>query len=65
MDKKIGVSEDWVEDCMKFYGKVLTGKNAHWCPDWDHLPIDDTCHEMKYCSCGSFSEIELKKITHG
>jgi hypothetical protein len=45
------VSQDWIDDCMHFYGEVLYGKNAHWCADWDDLPIDESCDEMKYCTC--------------
>jgi len=51
-------SKDWVEDCFKWHGQVLNGKNAHWCPDWDFLPIDDTCEEIKCCTCGDFNEEE-------
>ena len=36
-------SKDWIEDCLHWWGKVLDGKNTHWCWDWDDLPIDDTC----------------------
>lgn len=44
--------DDWQTDCLHWYGKVLTGTNAHWCFDWDGLPIDDTCvAEMARCSC--------------
>ena len=45
-------SDDWKEDCLHWWGKVLTGPGAHWCPDWDDLPIDDTCEEIKSCTCG-------------
>ena len=39
------------EDCLKWRGKVLTGKKAHWCNDWDGLPIDETCDEFQSCHC--------------
>lgn len=45
------MSEDWIEDCLKFHGKILTGKFAHWCPEWDDLPIDETCGEFEVCTC--------------
>lgn len=45
------VSQDWIDDCMEFYGEVLTGEKGHWCPEWDDLPIDETCEEFKYCTC--------------
>ena len=49
-------SQDWIDDCMKFWGKVLTGEKAHWCYEWDGLPIDETCKEFECCIC------ELKKL---
>lgn len=51
MDKQQQVSQDWIDDCMKTYGEVLTGTKAHWCPEWDFLPIDETSPEMEACSC--------------
>jgi hypothetical protein len=39
------------EDCKHFYGKPLTGKYKHYCPDFDYLPIDETCSEFEYCLC--------------
>jgi hypothetical protein len=44
-------SEDWIEDCVRHYGRVLKGEKAHWCPEWDYLPIDDTCPEIECCTC--------------
>jgi hypothetical protein len=44
-------SPDWIEDCIKWYGEVLAGRYAHWCPDWDGLPIDETSPEFKSCTC--------------
>jgi hypothetical protein len=44
-------SQDWIDDCMEFYGSVLTGKKSHWCPEWDDLPIDETCSEFNACCC--------------
>ena len=43
-------SPDWIEDCMRWRGRVLTGKHAHWCHDWDCLPIDETTDEFP-CAC--------------
>lgn len=46
------VSQDWIDDCLKYWGRVLTGKHAHWCADWDFLPIDETTEvEFSGCSC--------------
>lgn len=39
------VGDDWADDCMDFHGIVLEGVHGHWCPDWDYLPIDETCGE--------------------
>jgi len=39
------------EDCIHFHGRPLTGQYKHYCPDFDYLPIDETCSEFKYCIC--------------
>ncbi len=49
-------SPDWVEDCMHWYGFVLTGEDAHWCYEFDGLPIDKTCGEYDYCTCKDLIE---------
>ena len=41
----------WAEDCHRWHGHNLTGNHQHYCPDWDYLPIDDTCMEFEACSC--------------
>ena len=46
-------SADWIEDCIRYHGRVLEGPGAHWCPDWDFLPIDATCSEFECCTCGA------------
>lgn len=43
---------NWEEDCMRWYGKILNGADAHWCHDFDELPIDATCWEYSCCTCG-------------
>lgn len=43
-------SQQWERECLHWRGKVLTGKYGHWCPDWDDLPIDETCPEWP-CIC--------------
>lgn len=55
------MSQDWIDDCMEFYGEVLIGKYAHWCPEWDGLPIDETCEEFKVCQCFEDSG-EIRRI---
>jgi len=42
---------DWEADCKRYAPKVLTGKMGHWCPDWDYMPIDETCPEFECCTC--------------
>lgn len=49
-------SQDWIDECTKWCGRVLTGKYSHWCPDWDFLPIDETRDEWP-CVCAD----DLKK----
>ena len=46
-------SPEWEEDCLKWRGVVLTGKKAHWCLDWDGLPVDETTPEFECCTCFS------------
>ena len=50
----------WVQDCMYWRGVVLTGKYAHWCWDWDDLPVDETTPEWYYCSCWDSEPEEWK-----
>lgn len=42
------------QDCMHWRGRLLTGKEAHYCHDWDGLPMDETCEEYSSCGCGPF-----------
>jgi hypothetical protein len=49
---------DWEEDCLREYGEILSGKYKHWCPEWDNLPIDETCQEFESCCC--FEDICLE-----
>lgn len=41
----------WEEDCLHWMGLILTGDYKHYCPDWDDLPIDETCAEFGGCTC--------------
>jgi hypothetical protein len=43
-------SQDWIDDSLRWRGTILTGEYAHWCPDWDYLPIDETSSEWP-CPC--------------
>lgn len=51
-----GTSGDWGEDCLRYRGAVLTGQLAHWCHDWDGLPVDETTEEIKTCTCWTAGE---------
>ena len=42
---------EFEQDCLHFWGKVLTGKYRHYCDDFDGLPIDETCFEFQFCLC--------------
>jgi hypothetical protein len=44
-------SHDWIVDSIRWWDKVLTGEDGHWCPEWDYLPIDETCKEYECCGC--------------
>lgn len=46
----------WIADCMRWRGVVLTGEFAHWCWDFDGLPMDETCErEWDCCTCWDVS----------
>jgi hypothetical protein len=53
------VSLHWAEDCEKWRGRLLTGKYAHWCLEWDDLPIDETTPEWP-CHCGIQEHVDGK-----
>lgn len=46
-------SDQWIEDSLRWRGKVLRGPDAHWCHSWDGLPVSaftpeyDCCEEKK------------------
>ena len=44
-------SQEWIDDCATWRGETLTGVKAHWCHDWDGLPVDETCIEFTCCHC--------------
>lgn len=53
---------EWVADCLQWRGEVLTGRYAHWCFEWDGLPIDETCEEWP-CGCGIEAAIDASEDT--
>lgn len=44
-------SQAWINDCIRWRGKVLNGPDAHWCYDWDDLPVDAFTPEYDCCVC--------------
>lgn len=50
MTSPAGHTDEFKRDSMKWRGVVLTGEFAHWCYDWDGLPVDETCDEFTCCS---------------
>lgn len=44
------ISKEWNEDAIRWRGSIMTGLHAHWCVDWDGLPIDETSLEYP-CAC--------------
>ena len=52
----------WAADCLRWRGKVLTGKRRHWCADYDGLPVDETTPEWP-CACAKELE-EKEKMTN-
>lgn len=55
-------SMDWHHDCLRFQGVLLTGVLAHWCTDWDFLPVDETTPEIMYCDC-DLSDLIKRRVT--
>lgn len=49
--EELSIYPDWNIDCLKWRGKVLKGNNCHYCPEWDFLPVDETCDEFDCCRC--------------
>lgn len=43
----------WSDECKRWRSRVLTGKYAHFCADWDFLPVDETTPEITGCACYS------------
>lgn len=43
---------DWETDCIEWRGKVLRGPDAHWCDEWDGLPVTAFTPEYSACTCG-------------
>lgn len=46
------------QDCKRERGRLLVGKYAHYCFDWDGLTVDESTLEFQCCQC--FSGIRFK-----
>jgi hypothetical protein len=42
---------EWPADCETERGRLLSGTWAHYCFDWDGLPVDETTWEFSSCHC--------------
>lgn len=51
------MAQNWVADCMHWFGRVLHGERVHWCEDWDGLPVDETSPEWP---CGCFESAGVR-----
>ena len=49
--------DEWRADCDRWRGRMLSGEKAHWCYDWDGLPVDETCGEWP-CTCWPDEEVK-------
>ena len=49
---------EFEKECYRWYGRKLKGHYSHYCPDWDYLPIDDTCVEFQCCTCPKIIDTE-------
>ena len=43
--------DHWAEDCLRYRGHVIKGPDAHWCHDWDGLPVTALTPEYGACTC--------------
>ena len=41
----------WARECTFFHGRILEGEKNHYCPEWDYMPVDETCMEYEFCTC--------------
>lgn len=51
MSAPLWMNEEWKADSLKWRGEVLKGRFAHWCNEWDGLPVDETTEEFDCCGC--------------
>lgn len=58
MTQRLSAQQEFERESMRFHGRYLKGRYAHWCEDWDELPIDETCMEFCACTCYSGSSVD-------
>lgn len=49
-DPNYAFSEEWHKDMCPNH----SGKQGHYCLEWDDMYICEDCEEFKYCECGYF-----------
>jgi hypothetical protein len=49
--------------CLQERGRILRGRYAHYCDDWDGLTVDETCDEWDTCTC--FPDSDLDALMRG
>ena len=54
------MTKEFEVDCLHWRGRVLVGRYAHYCNDWDGLPVDETTPEWP-CACADALIAEEKK----
>ena len=59
--RNIKMSE-FEKECYRWHGRKLEGHYAHYCPDWDYLPIDDTCVEFQSCTCPKLPIDDIEEV---
>lgn len=57
---RVTYSAEWIEACRDYRGRLLTGRFAHFCPQWDGLPVDETCREWP-CPCAAELQAEAAR----
>lgn len=47
------IHPQWKHESLHWRGVILRGWLAHYCNDWDGLPVDETTSEFSCCTCYS------------
>lgn len=57
MGERPTANQEFEQASQRYHGRILKGQYAHWCEDWDGLPIDETCVEFCVCTCYDFAAV--------